>query len=123
MTSNPAAGRLTTHVLDTSNGCPAAGMKVEFSVLEDGAWVPLKVLHTNVDGRTDEPLLAAGAMRSGEFRLVFHVAEYFRGRGLRLPDPPFLDCVPLHFGIADTSAHYHVPLLCSPWSYSTYRGS
>ena len=118
-----AGGKLTTHVLDTANGCPAAGMKIEFAVLENGAWVDLKVLHTNADGRTDTPLLTAAEMRPGEFRLVFHVAEYFRARGTQLPDPPFLDSVPLRFGIADPLAHYHVPLLCSPWSYSTYRGS
>ena len=118
-----AGGKLTTHVLDTANGCPAAGMRIEVAVLENGAWVDLKVLHTNADGRTDKPLLAAAEMRSGEFRLVFHVAEYFRARGVPLPDPPFLDSVPLRFGIADPLAHYHVPLLCSPWSYSTYRGS
>ncbi len=117
------AGKLTTHVLDSANGCPAAGMKIEFAVLENGAWVDLKVLHTNADGRTDTPLLTAGEMREGEFRLLFHVAEYFRAKGARLPDPPFLDCVPVRFGIADPSVHYHVPLLCSPWSYSTYRGS
>ena len=118
-----AGGNLTTHVLDTANGCPAAGMKIEFAILQNGAWVDLKVLYTNADGRTDKPLLAAADMRSGEFRLVFHVAEYFRARGMPLPDPPFLDNVPLRFGIADPLAHYHVPLLCSPWSYSTYRGS
>jgi 5-hydroxyisourate hydrolase len=123
MNTQSAAGKLTTHVLDTANGCPAAGMKIEFAVLENGAWVDLKVVHTNADGRADEPLLAAGAMRKGEFRLLFHVAEYFRTKGVRLPNPPFLDCVPVRFGIADTQAHYHVPLLCSPWSYSTYRGS
>jgi 5-hydroxyisourate hydrolase len=98
-------------------------MKIEFAVLENSAWVDLKVLYTNADGRTDKPLLAAPEMRSAEFRLVFHVAEYFRARGVPLPDPPFLDSVPLRFGIADPLAHYHVPLLCSPWSYSTYRGS
>ena len=118
-----AGGRLTTHVLDTANGCPAAGMKIEFAVLDNDAWVDLKVLYTNADGRTDKPLLAAADMRSAEFRLLFHVAEYFRAKGTRLTDPPFLDCVPLRFGIADPLAHYHVPLLCSPWSYSTYRGS
>jgi len=118
-----AGGKLTTHVLDTANGCPAAGMKIEFAVLENGAWVDLKVLYTNADGRTDKPLLAGAEMRSGEFRLVFHVAVYFRARGTQLPDPPFLDSVPLRFGIADPLMCYHVPLLCSPWSYSTYRGS
>jgi len=114
---------LSTHVLDTSNGKPAAGMTVEFSVLTDGKWQVLKTLKTNADGRNDEPLLSAGAMKAGEYRLVFHVADYFRSQGEKLPEPPFLDCVPLCFGIADVNAYYHVPLLCSPWSYSTYRGS
>ena len=116
-------GRLSTHVLDTRAGCPAAGMRIEFSVLDGGAWRSLKMLRTNADGRTDEPLLAADAMRTGEFRIVFHVAEYFRAQGVDLPAPPFIDRVPIRFGIADAAAHYHVPLLCTPWSYSTYRGS
>lgn len=114
---------LTTHVLDTAHGTAAAGMKIEFFVREGAAWTLLRTLQTNADGRTDEPLLAAGAMRAGQYRLVFHVAEYFRGRGVKLPDPPFIDTVPLNFGVADANAHYHVPLLCSPWAYSTYRGS
>lgn len=114
---------LSTHVLDTSNGRPAAGMTIEFSVRDGDRWQVLKTLQTNTDGRTEEPLLSAGAMKSGEYRLVFHVADYFRTQGEKLPEPCFLDRVPLHFGIADTAAHYHVPLLCSPWSYSTYRGS
>jgi 5-hydroxyisourate hydrolase len=116
-------GRLTTHVLDTRDGRPAGGMKIDFAVLEDGAWRHLRTVATNADGRVDEPLLPADAMRTGEYRLVFHVAEYFRARGVVLPEPPFLDRVPLRFGIADAAGHYHVPLLCSPWSYSTYRGS
>jgi 5-hydroxyisourate hydrolase len=116
-------GRLTTHVLDTANGCPAAGMRLELAVLENGAWRKLKSLRTNAEGRTDEPLLADGALARGEYRLLFHVAEYFRGRGALLPEPPFLERVPLRFGIADPGQHYHVPLLCSPWSYGTYRGS
>jgi len=116
-------GRLSTHVLDTRAGAPAVGMRVEFSVLEKGAWRRLKSTHTNADGRTDEPLMAGDAMRTGEFKIVFHVAEYFRARGVALPDPPFLDRVPIRFSIADADAHYHVPLLCTPWSYSTYRGS
>jgi 5-hydroxyisourate hydrolase len=115
--------RLSTHVLDTMHGRPAAGMRIELAVLEGGRWTALKTVRTNADGRTDEPLLAGDAMRTGEFRLVFHVAEYFRARGVDLPDPPFLDRVPLRFGIADCGGHYHVPLLCTPWSYSTYRGS
>jgi 5-hydroxyisourate hydrolase len=116
-------GRLTTHVLDTAEGKPASGMRVDFSILENKAWRLLKTVHTNADGRIDEPMLAGEDMRAGEFKLVFYVAEYFRAHGTQLPDPPFLDLVPLRFGIADTGAHYHVPLLVSPWSYSTYRGS
>ena len=116
-------GKLTTHVLDTASGQPAAGMRIDFAVLDGNGWRHIKTLHTNADGRTDEPLLAAEAMRAGEFELMFHVAEYFRTRGVMLPEPPFLDRVPLRFGLADTDAHYHVPLLCTPWSYSTYRGS
>jgi len=118
-----ASGRLTTHVLDTATGRPAAGMRIEFAVLENGEWIDLKTVRTNADGRTDQPLATGAEMRAGEFRLLFHVAEYFRAQGARLPDPPFLDIVPLRFGIADPLGHYHVPLLCSPWSYSTYRGS
>ncbi len=116
-------GRLSTHVLDTRTGTPAAGMRIEFSVLEKGSWRKLKSIRTNGDGRTDEPLMAADAMRTGEYKIVFHVAEYFRGQDVTLPEPPFLDRVPIRFGIADAGAHYHVPLLCTPWSYSTYRGS
>lgn len=118
-----SSGRLTTHVLDTANGCPAAGMTIEFAVLDRGIWTNLKSLLTNSDGRTNEPLLSGDEMRTAEFRLLFHVAEYFRARGVQLPNPPFLDSVPVRFGISDPRAHYHVPLLCSPWSYSTYRGS
>jgi 5-hydroxyisourate hydrolase len=114
---------ITTHVLDTVRGQPAAGMRLEFSVMRDGAWVPLRTLATNADGRTDGPLLTAADVQPGQYRIVFHVAEYFRGQGVDLPDPPFLDRVPLRFGVADVAAHYHVPLLCSPWAYSTYRGS
>jgi 5-hydroxyisourate hydrolase len=116
-------GRLSTHVLDTVTGRPAAGIRIDFGVLEGGHWTLLKTVQANADGRTDEPLMAGEAMRTGEFRLVFHVAEYFRAQGVRLPEPPFLDRVPIRFGIADRDGHYHVPLLCSPWSYSTYRGS
>ncbi len=116
-------GRLSTHVLDTVAGRPAAGVRIDFSVLEGGRWTLIKTVHTNADGRTDEPMMAGEAMLAGEFKLVFYVADYFRGSGVRLPDPPFLDRVPLRFGIADREAHYHVPLLCTPWSYGTYRGS
>ncbi len=114
---------VTTHVLDTAHGCPAAGMRIDFSVLENGQWRLVKSVDTNSEGRTDAPLLAGTAVRKGEYRLLFHVAAYFRAKGVALAEPPFLDRVPLRFGIADPGAHYHVPLLCSPWSYGTYRGS
>jgi 5-hydroxyisourate hydrolase len=116
-------GRLTTHVLDTVNGCPAAGMRVALSRVDGGGETPLKTLALNADGRADAPLLEGAALQPGRYRLVFDVAAYFRARGTALPEPPFLDRVPLDFGIADASAHYHVPLLASPWAYSTYRGS
>lgn len=116
-------GKLTTHVLDTAAGRPAAGMAIELSVLREGAWTKLASLRTNADGRTDRPLLEGAAFAAGQYRIVFDVAAYYRGQGVRLPDPPFVDRVPLRFGIADPTANYHVPLLCSPWSYSTYRGS
>lgn len=114
-------GRLSTHVLDTAHGCPAAGMG--FELRRAGEAGAILQGHTNADGRYDGPLLAADALCAGRYELVFDVAAYFRGRGVELPDPPFLDRVTLAFGIADASAHYHVPLLVSPWSYSTYRGS
>ncbi|HEY0858289.1 MAG TPA: hydroxyisourate hydrolase [Albitalea sp.] len=114
---------LTTHVLDTMNGCPAAGMAVALYRVDGGAAALLARIALNHDGRADAPLLAEGAMMPGRYRLVFGVAAYYRGRGVQLPEPPFLDEVPLDFGIADGAAHYHVPLLCTPWSYSTYRGS
>ncbi|MBT9595724.1 MAG: hydroxyisourate hydrolase [Vitreoscilla sp.] len=114
-------GQLTTHVLDTMNGCPAAGMAV--TLWRVGEASALRSLVLNHDGRADGPLLQGEAFTPGRYRLVFGVAAYFRARGVVLPEPPFLDEVPLDFGIADTAAHYHVPLLASPWAYSTYRGS
>lgn len=117
-------GRLSTHVLDTAHGCPAAGMRIEFlEARPDGGWAHLGDFNTNADGRTDSPILSGASFRTGRFQLRFHVADYFRARGVALADPPFLDIVPLHFGIADPEGHYHVPLLASPFSYSTYRGS
>ena len=110
-------GRLTTHVLDTARGRPAAGVAIELSV--HGSTVVRT--RTNQDGRTDEPLLEGDALRTGEHELVFDVGAYFAG--LDLPEPAFLGLVPVRFAIADPAAHYHVPLLVSPWSYSTYRGS
>jgi 5-hydroxyisourate hydrolase len=114
-------GQLTTHVLDTMHGCPAAGMAV--SLWRQGEAAPLCEWQLNGDGRASGPLLAGQALQPGRYRLCFAVAAYFRAKGVALPEPPFLDVVPLDFGIADANAHYHVPLLASPWAYSTYRGS
>ena len=116
-------GKLTTHVLDTVNGCPAAGMTV--TLFRMGGDVPVRVLTVvlNQDGRADHPLLEGVNFMPGRYRLVFGVAAYFRGRGLVLSDPPFLDEVPIDFGLAGLDQHYHVPLLASPFAYSTYRGS
>ncbi|MCC9595406.1 MULTISPECIES: hydroxyisourate hydrolase [unclassified Rubrivivax] len=116
-------GHLSTHVLDTAHGCPAAGMVVTLQRLDGGTATTLKRLTLNADGRADGPLLAAQEMAAGRYRLLFEVAPYFRARGVELPEPPFLDTVSIDFGIADAAGHYHVPLLVSPWSHSTYRGS
>jgi len=116
-------GQLTTHVLDTSGGCPAQGMLARLYRLEGGGATLLESITLNDDGRADRPLLQGESMRAGRYRLVFSVGSYFARLGAPLPEPAFLDEVPLDFGIADTGAHYHVPLLVSPWSYSTYRGS
>ncbi len=119
-------GHLSTHVLDTAHGCPAAGMLVSLQRLDAGSAggpLTLKTLALNHDGRADGPLLDAATMAVGRYRLLFEVAPYFRARGVALPDPPFIDTVALDFGIADAAGHYHVPLLVSPYSYSTYRGS
>ena len=114
------AGRLTTHVLDTANGRPARGLALELARLgAGGEREPLKTVRTNADGRTDEPLLEGDELHAGTYEIVFAVGEYFDAGG----QPPFLDRVPVRFGIADPHAHYHVPLLTSPWAYSTYRGS
>ena len=113
-------GRRSTHVLDTVRGRPAAGVRVELYG-DEGALVTERV--TNADGRTDEPLLAGNAFRPGAYELRFHVAAYFRDAGVALADPPFLDIVPIRFALAEPDGHYHVPLLVSPWSYATYRGS
>ena len=115
---------LSTHVLDTMHGTPAAGMGVTLYRIGTHGPEPVKRLVLNADGRNpDGPLYDNATLRRGRYRLVFEVAAYYRARGVELPDPPFLDEVPLDFGVADEKSHYHVPLLCSPWSYSTYRGS
>jgi 5-hydroxyisourate hydrolase len=116
--------RLSTHVLDTAHGCPATGMRVTLSAVANGTAQVLKQVTLNADGRNpDGPLLEGSAFKKGSYRLSFEVAAYFRQCGVVLPEPAFLDVVHLDFGIADALSHYHVPLLCSPWSYSTYRGS
>ncbi len=111
--------KLSTHVLDTARGLPAREMQIQLWSLNGSQRQLLKTVHTNADGRTDAPLLGAEEMRPGEYELVFFVGDYFGKQST----PPFLGQVPVRFGIADATASYHVPLLCSPWSYSTYRGS
>lgn len=119
---NGALGRLTTHVLDTANGKPAANLRIELYRLHADGPEKLGDIRTNADGRCDGPLLAGDAMLEGAYELHFHAGDYFAD-ATRRPTVPFLDVVPLRFGIADKDAHYHVPLLVSPFSYSTYRGS
>jgi len=115
---------LSTHVLDTMHGTPAAGMAVELHSTAGGESRLVKRFVLNADGRNpDGPLFDNASLRAGTYRLVFDVAAYFRARGVTLPEPPFLDRVSLDFGVAQVEQHYHVPLLVSPWSYSTYRGS
>ena len=122
--TDPQTGRLTTHVLDTASGKPAHGVAVSlFAIDASGARRLSKSTQTNGDGRCDAPFLSGADMAVGAYELVFEVAAYFRAAGVALSDPPFLDVVPIRFGIADASAHYHVPLLISPYGYSTYRGS
>jgi 5-hydroxyisourate hydrolase len=115
--------KLTTHVLDTAHGCPAAGMQIELWSLADKTPKLLKTVHTNADGRTDEPLLSATELKTGQYELIFYVGDYFAQKPSAPAAIPFLDRVPVRFGIADATASYHVPLLASPWAYSTYRGS
>lgn len=125
--TDSAIGKLTTHVLDTAFGCPAAHLKIELWQMnlsqKDGSCHLIKTITTNLDGRCDAPLLSGSAFTAGIYELRFAVGDYFMTKALELPSPLFLDIVPLRFGIADASVHYHVPLLCSPWAYSTYRGS
>ncbi|MBU9689893.1 hydroxyisourate hydrolase [Burkholderia multivorans] len=116
-------GKLTTHVLDTANGRPGAALKVDLYALDGDSRRAIKTVLTNSDGRCDEPLLEGAALTAGEYELVFHAGDYFASLGVKVPEPRFVDRVVLRFGVADPGAHYHVPLLVSPWSYSTYRGS
>jgi len=115
-------GRLTTHILDTAQGCPAANVDVMLYAVGADRRL-LKQDKTNADGRLDNPILDADDIKPGVYELVFHAGDYFRFCKLDLPDPAFVDEVVIRFGIADADSHYHVPLLVSPWAYSTYRGS
>ncbi|MEP6565181.1 MAG: hydroxyisourate hydrolase [Mesorhizobium sp.] len=121
-TSKADGGRLTTHVLDTATGKPAAGLSIALYHLDGQARRHLKTVVTNADGRCDAPLLAGADFRTGEYELVFAAGDYLRQQGTKLPEPAFLDNVPIRFGMAEP-VHYHVPLLVSPYGYSTYRGS
>ncbi|MGG7565960.1 hydroxyisourate hydrolase [Rhodovulum sp. DZ06] len=116
-------GWLSTHVLDTASGSPAAGMRIELYRLSADSRELIHEAVTNADGRTDAPMLEGTQFREGVYELVFHAGPYFDAQGLALPSPKFLADIPIRFGIGDQRAHYHVPLLVSPFSYSTYRGS
>jgi 5-hydroxyisourate hydrolase len=115
-------GKLSTHVLDTSRGRPAAGVRVELFRLEGAVPQLVKSSVTNADGRTEAPLLSGAELTAGEYRLVFYVADYFAAGGIA-DAGKFLTVVPIDFVVADPAASYHVPLLVSPWGYTTYRGS
>jgi 5-hydroxyisourate hydrolase len=119
------AGSLTTHVLDTARGCPAADVAIELWRIDSasGERTLVTTARTNSDGRTDAPLLQGAAFTVGIYELIFAIGGYFAKRGIATATPPFLDNVPVRFGVADPATHYHVPLLASPWAYSTYRGS
>ena len=110
-------GKLTTHVLDTAKGKPGAGIPIEIHRITENGWDLISAAITNADGRTDSPLLSGETMIAGTYEITFHLGKYFAG------EPTFLGDVPVRFNITDAEANYHVPLLCSPWSYSTYRGS
>ena len=113
---------LSTHVLDTMHGTPAAGMTVALYTTQGESATLVRSFVLNADGRADAPLYDNLSLKTGTYRLVFDVAAYFKARGVTLPEPNFLDRVALDFGVAHADQHYHVPLLVSPWSYSTYRG-
>ncbi|MEQ1952853.1 hydroxyisourate hydrolase [Mesorhizobium sp. CN2-181] len=115
-------GRLTTHVLDTASGKPAAGLKIALYRVSGNSHRLLKTVETNADGRCDAPLLEGADFKTGQYELIFFAGDYLRAAGTALPNPAFLDQVPIRFGMAEQT-HYHVPLLISPYGYSTYRGS
>jgi 5-hydroxyisourate hydrolase len=116
-------GKLSTHVLDTAHGRPGAGVKVELYAVDGGQRTLLKQDSTNNDGRCTTPLLEGDTLRAGQYELVFAAGDYFAAQGVALPSPRFIDRVTIAFGVADPGQNYHVPLVVTPWSYSTYRGS
>ena len=116
------SGYLTTHVLDTARGCPASGLRIELYRLDGETRQHLRTLHTNDDGRTDKHILPEAEFETGTYELIFHAGAYLDASGVAPETPRFLDVIPLRFGMSE-AAHYHVPLLLSPFSYSTYRGS
>ena len=116
-------GKLSTHVLDTTQGKPGAGVRIELYAVGAAGRVLIKTETTNADGRCSQPLLEGDAMQPGRYELVFAAGDYFAAQGVALPQPRFIDQLTIAFGIANTAENYHVPLVVSPWSYSTYRGS
>ncbi|MFC9752776.1 hydroxyisourate hydrolase [Streptomyces sp. NPDC056921] len=114
---------ISTHVLDIANGKPGSGMRIEFSILENGEYRLIKTVRTNQEGRTDEPILRPEEAKAGQYELLFHVDEYYDGLKGKLSDPPFVDQVPVRFTVFDATQHFHVPMICTPWNCTTYRGS
>lgn len=116
-------GKLSTHVLDTAQGKPGAGVRVELYAVGQDRRTLVKTDTTNGDGRCATPLLEGEALRAGQYELVFAAGDYFAAQGVAMPEPRFIDRVTIAFGVADAAQNYHVPLVVTPWSYSTYRGS
>jgi 5-hydroxyisourate hydrolase len=116
-------GKLSTHVLDTAQGKPGAGVRVELYAVDGGRRSLIKEDSTNADGRCSTPLLEGADLKTGQYELVFAAGDYFAAQGVALPSPRFIDRVTIAFGVADAAQNYHVPLVVTPWSYSTYRGS
>jgi len=123
MAAGSTGGRLSTHVLDTARGKPAAGVKIALYALSGESRQKIREVVTNADGRTDAPLLSGSDLAEGSYELVFHAGDYLRASGQAAGETLFLDLIPIRFGVPDGRQHYHVPLLISPFAYSTYRGS
>lgn len=116
-------GRLTLHAIDTYFGQTRPGLRIDLSMLESGAWQQIKSVETVQGGRTETPVLEPGKLQIGRYELLLHLADYFEQNEANLPEPPFLDAVPIRFGVFDAGQNFHVPILFSPWNYSYYRGS